>query len=139
MLLYGITATPVLLALMACFDTPLTAPVPQAASQPDVVGVFKPDHVLDRDTGEPLVGAAIRIIRIADSAQVPVMIRTDAAGRYVLPSLPPGNYRLTALRIGYNRESLELTVPALWRPGFSLQKSPLELDCNLTFGAIVPR
>ena len=49
-----------------------------------------------RDTsGQPLVGATVTAVPGDATA------RTDEAGRFVLPLLGPGDYRLTVRRIGY--------------------------------------
>lgn len=62
-------------------------------------------RVTDAGTGEPIVGADVRIAatRFAASA--------NDSGQYVLRDVPAGEQRVTARRIGYQAVTLPVTVP----------------------------
>jgi hypothetical protein len=58
-----------------------------------------------RDTlGQPLVGATVTVLPGDATA------RTDEAGRFVLPLVAPGDYRVTARRVGYLPGETAVTV-----------------------------
>ncbi|HMB92795.1 MAG TPA: carboxypeptidase regulatory-like domain-containing protein [Rhodothermales bacterium] len=62
--------------------------------------------VTDCETGEPLVGATVRVTEV-NRATV-----TDASGRYILSDLEPGDYLLTFAMVGYQSIERSVTVEA---------------------------
>jgi len=56
--------------------------------------------VVDRESGEPLVGAAVSIDGTTFGAA------TDVNGVYIILAVPVGNYSLTARYIGYNETKI---------------------------------
>jgi len=60
--------------------------------------------VIDSDTQNPLVGANVYIEKSGLGAT------TDAKGRFLIPSVSDGIYTLTCSYIGYEKESITLTI-----------------------------
>jgi hypothetical protein len=99
------------LALALAFLLPFRTAVAQGGGR--IVGV-----VQDRDSGEPILGAAV-LLRGAARTQL-----TDSAGRFVFLGVTPGPFELLVRRIGYQLHQVrgrvsiavatELTIP-LWR------------------------
>ncbi|MBV9308773.1 MAG: TonB-dependent receptor, partial [Acidobacteriaceae bacterium] len=69
----------------------------QAQTEADIVGI-----VLDGHTGQALSNVAIRLIGRTDRTQ------SDAAGRFTLSHISPGDYLLQASTVGYHAVNSEL-------------------------------
>ena len=104
---FGSASRTTLLPLLAAV---LLAAVPAATAQ--VSGV-----VTDAATGEPLVGAAVRV------AGTTVGAATDLDGRYRIGNAPTGEAVLVASYLGYRTDSVAVVVPA----GGLVQDFALEL------------
>lgn len=79
-------------------------------------------RVLDSEDGRPLAAAGITYTSIATNTQG--VARTDAAGYYILPLLPPGLYRVRAEAANYQAQELqqlELRVAAFLEINFRLR------------------
>ena len=72
-----------------------------ATAQAQVSGV-----VTDAATGEPLIGAAVRV------AGTTVGAAADLDGRYRIPNAPTGAITLVASYVGYESDSVAVVVPA---------------------------
>ena len=81
-------------------------------------------RITDSETGAPLDAA--RVIVIGSS----LLEGTGQDGRYTLRSVPPGHYRIRALRIGYQPKVDTVTVgpDETVALDFSLVSSPMQLD-----------
>lgn len=68
--------------------------------------------VVDAETSEPLADASIQIRPGAqeDSFLRPRAAMTDAAGTFLLQSIPPGRYFVTSAKDGYGSDLREVTV-----------------------------
>jgi len=73
----------------------------QGTAQRSVSGSVDGTVVSD---GKAVAGASIQIVRL-DGAN-PSDVTSDAAGRFVIRSVPPGLYRLTARRLGFREAQL---------------------------------
>ncbi|HEV8381063.1 MAG TPA: SusC/RagA family TonB-linked outer membrane protein [Gemmatimonadales bacterium] len=103
----------VLVALLAGWTT-------LASAQQGVVG----GQVKDEVSGNPIVGARVAAVGTAIVAQ------TNAAGRYVLAGIPPGQATLRVTAIGYGAVTHVVTLAA-GEPAvqdFSLKVEPYSLD-----------
>lgn len=72
-----------------------------AASEGKIQG-----HILDSQSSEPLPGANVYIEGTNYGAA------TDLNGRFVISSIPPGNYKLVVRYIGYGEKTFDVTVEA---------------------------
>jgi outer membrane receptor protein involved in Fe transport len=77
------------IAILCSIAVPASA-APPSASPGSIVG-----SVHDATTGVPLSNVEIHVVGSSEST------RTDAAGRFTLPPLAPGSYRLSLNREGY--------------------------------------
>ncbi len=84
--------------------TILLGPTPALIAQ--VVSTGAVDGRVTDSAGTPIAGASIRIAR--PDRGVAREVFTDSAGRFRIGSLVPGDYRLTARRIGYRAAVLEM-------------------------------
>jgi hypothetical protein len=71
-------------------------------------------HVLDASTGRGIEDAAIQI-RTAGDASLRMPLRTmpaptDASGGFLLDSVPPGTYSISAEKEGYGTKAIDVTV-----------------------------
>jgi hypothetical protein len=81
-------------------------------------------RVLDVSTKEPLANATVQI-RNTSQTDGPRMTRgglSDATGTFVLDSVPPGNYSVTATKDGFGNETKELYIG---------ESAPEELEFHL--------
>src|SRR5438105_15867830 len=60
--------------------------------------------VTDSAAGTPLTGVSVSVVGTALTG------RTDAAGRYVVGSVPPRTQRLRVMRLGYSSADNSVTV-----------------------------
>src|SRR5579884_3866005 len=63
--------------------------------------------------GTAIGGATVSITRnpaVEASQGRPVQVQTDASGHFSLPSLPPGEYRVSVSAAGFNGRDLDVTV-----------------------------
>jgi hypothetical protein len=101
---------PSVLVLMACLvwvgligsSYGLSRSLSQTKSEATLSG-----QVTDSLTGLPVVGATVAV---TDSSKAPHVVTTDAAGHYVVPSLPIGLATVTAKKFGYASASSERTI-----------------------------
>ena len=103
--------TGVLVALTA-----VTCPLFSQADRATIEGI-----VSDAD-GAPVAAARILIVRIETNDEI--LLSTNDSGRYVVPNLPTGLYRVTAAREGFRAAELNnvrLPSQATVRADFSLQ------------------
>ena len=85
--------------------------------------------VVEKETGEPLIGASVLLLNPADSA----MVRgtTSAAdGSYVIRRIEPGAYLMKATFLGFRVTSREIEIAkeSKHNVNFELEEDPLELD-----------
>jgi hypothetical protein len=79
--------------------------------------------VVNAATGEPLKRANVTLMPADGRADANAYhSSTDAAGRFSVVNIPPGNYRLWAVRTGYVRT--EYGSKAHWRPGSTIAIAP---------------
>lgn len=78
--------------------------------------------ITDRDTGEPLIGANILIQGTTIGAAA------DFDGNYVIRSVPAGTHTVVASYLGYQRETMEVTVS----PG-----EEVRVDVQLSWAGVV--
>lgn len=79
--------------------------------------------VTDKGSDEPLVGAEVVLTGANLGAT------TDIDGRYVIPNVPPGTYRLQATYIGYSRvlvEDVKILLHLTTTINIALQESVIE-------------
>ena len=96
--------------------TAVTCPLFGQADRATIEGI-----VGDAD-GAPLAAARILIVRIETNDEI--LLSTNDSGRYVLPNLPTGLYRVTAAKEGFRTAELDnvrLPSQATVRADFSLQ------------------
>jgi len=60
--------------------------------------------VLDRDSGQPIVAAHIRVSPTSQTAT------SDSTGAFSVVGLPPGRHVVSVLRIGYERRTDTVTI-----------------------------
>ena len=61
-------------------------------------------YVRDAKTGEPLLGATVMFVGTSMGAA------TDMKGKYIIPNVPPGNYTIKVIYIGYEEWKSAITV-----------------------------
>jgi hypothetical protein len=105
---------------------------------PDVVSAQEPGEVrplvpvegmvTDRISGEPMEGVAITLRHIV-RAELPSVI-TDRAGRFRIPAVPLGLYRMEATRVGYHevRDSMVVTGEGTVRIEVAMVAAAIELE-----------
>jgi phosphotransferase system IIA component len=77
--------------------------------------------VTDAKTGAPVAGAVVTIVSGSQS----VTVKTDAKGHYIVMSLQPDNYTISASKDGYEGLSVEgETVEADQTQQYDLQMTP---------------
>lgn len=84
----------------------LFASLPAARAVAQVPTGSVAGRVVTDSTGEPIEGAAVRLLG------TPYATRTDAAGRFRFPTLPEGIYLLQARAFGHEPASASLTLDA---------------------------
>ncbi len=80
--------------------------------------------VMDKKTGEPLVGANV-VIKGTNLGAA-----TDANGNYYILRVPPGNYDVRAMYIGYHAQTVtgvEIHVDMTIKVNFSLELSAVDM------------
>ena len=83
----------------------LLLPGLRAAAQTTLTG-----RVLDQQTQQPLPAANV-LLKTDDAAgKLVLAVLTDAAGRFVLPAVPPGRYQLQVLMLSFAPHAQALTV-----------------------------
>lgn len=97
---------PLLLFLPLLFITFVAAPPLRAGETGKIAG-----QVTDKETGEPLAGANVMIsaVWVGDreiEIERAMGAATDANGNYFIIGIPPGQYTVRALFIGYKEERL---------------------------------
>ena len=81
-------------------------------------------QVNDASTGEPLIGVNIVF------ENEPYGAATDVDGSYLILNLPPGNYDVRAIMLGYNEvivKNVNINVDKTTRVDFNLEETALEL------------
>ncbi|HDL78586.1 MAG TPA: carboxypeptidase-like regulatory domain-containing protein, partial [Bacteroidetes bacterium] len=79
--------------------------------------------VIDKQTGEPLIGANVRIKGTTLGAAA------DAKGRYFILQVPPGTYEVVADYIGYHGmtvENVRVAVDLTTRINFQLSSKAIQ-------------
>ncbi len=61
-------------------------------------------YVRDSKTDEPLLGATVMLVGTSMGAA------TDMKGKYIIPNVPPGNYTIKVIYIGYEEWKSAITV-----------------------------
>jgi hypothetical protein len=82
-----------------------TSPPPQNIPEGALTGM-----VWDMIFGCPVAGAQIRV-QASSGAREELLLVSDAAGRFQAETLPPGDYALQVMALGYLEERLEWTLP----------------------------
>jgi hypothetical protein len=85
---------PALVALLLCAGMADAQAVPSTSRGQTVRG-----RVLDRNSGEPIAGASVRVVEEAGNAAV--QGQSDVMGGFVISLPVAGTYRFTAVRIGF--------------------------------------
>ena len=85
-------------------------------------------QVTDTDRGRPLEGVAITVV--GEGNRTLVGARSDAAGRYTLGAVTPGNLQLRARVLGYAPKDQAITVTAgqTVTADFALSQRSVQLD-----------
>jgi protocatechuate 3,4-dioxygenase beta subunit len=98
-------------------DTRAAAPTPKSAgnagSAPAPPSGRIRGRVIAAETGAPIVRAQVQLALPGG----PVRVMTDLQGRYELPNIPPGRFRLSAARAGYLQRSFgqqRMLDPGWW-------------------------
>jgi TonB family protein len=106
LLLVGVTLP------IAAFRPAQTSPLPLSGSVYDTSGAVLPN-----------VELTLAVAGLEDGSQVKSTVTTDAAGRFVFPSVQPGRYLLEASFPGFRalRHELELRSPRDWDRAITLQ------------------
>lgn len=92
--------------------------------------------VIDKETGEPLIGANIIIVsKIVEGKEVPLAYTygaaTDIDGEYYIINIPPGYYNVKASYVGYNEQlqtNVEVNVDKTTRVDFQLSLSSVAYE-----------
>ena len=86
-------------------------------------------QVTDSAGGRPLSGVEVVVV-VGDAGRVGVGTRTDAAGRYTLPNVSPGDVRLRARMLGYAPKDRLVAVRAgeSATADFALTTRSIQLD-----------
>ncbi len=91
-------------------------------------------RILDGETGEPLIGANVLV---KDS---PFGASTDVDGFYSILNLPPGNYTIQAMYIGYNTtEITDVRVSVDLTSKIDVKLSPKTLEIAETITVVAKR
>ena len=94
--------------------------------------------VVSAETGMPLSKATVDLLSPTGNAAVSTT-RSNADGRFFLPNIAPGRYRLTATRAGYARAEYEQRLPG--GPSLELLVAPgqrlAEIRLSLAAGGVV--
>ncbi len=61
--------------------------------------------VTDKNNGTPLPGANVYLVNTS------IGVATDIKGNYAINNVPAGNYTLRVTYLGYNSESIKITIP----------------------------
>lgn len=80
---------------------------------------------IDRTTGELLTAVQVVVRPAGDTTAVAGSL-TDRFGRFVIPSIGPGDYEVTFRRLGYATASMEAEVPVLAETAVDLGSVALE-------------
>jgi protocatechuate 3,4-dioxygenase beta subunit len=102
------------------------APAPSPANLCTVQGV-----VVRLDTGEPLRKARVQLWSQGNLDDQGMIAITDAAGRFELKGIAPGQYELSAERNGYLRQLFGQTAPG--QPASTLTLAPGQTVSDITF------
>lgn len=81
-----------------------TSPPEEAANRAGTIG----GTIADQVTKKPLAGVKL----VVESKDLTVLTITGSDGRFVVADLPPGKYKLTATRAGYQSRAATATVTA---------------------------
>ena len=94
-----------------------------ASAQPQKYGGIS-GYVVDRPSGEPLIGANVAVLGAALGAA------TNKYGYFVIAHLPPGIYRLQVAYIGYRTDTVGVDVSAgrFQTIRVALMPAPVELE-----------
>ncbi len=68
--------------------------------------------VVDDETGKPVVGAVVRLVRLIVEMPTPLECYTDFSGRFFLSGLREGMHRLEVQHPAYQEVSVEVKAPA---------------------------
>ena len=102
------------------FALSLTFLLPMAAAQAGTLGGVA-GTVTDAKTGAPLAGAQVRL----SSDSQTVNVTTDSRGHYIVFSLQPDSYTITATKSGYDAVSITgETVEADQTQQYNVQLPP---------------
>src|SRR6059036_935875 len=74
---------------------------PRAAAAPQTGTASVRGRVLAADTDAPLRNARVQITSLATGTGALPVVLTDADGRFVVPSVAAGQYRVSASKAGY--------------------------------------
>ncbi|MGH1366028.1 MAG: TonB-dependent receptor [Calditrichia bacterium] len=116
------TSRLVILAMLALFCGGL-----YAGTTGKIVG-----QIVDKDTGEPLIGANV----IIDGQ--PLGSTTDVEGSYLILNVPPGRYTLVAQYIGYQDkrvEGVQVNVDLTTRQKFEMSSATIEFGDEIVVQA----
>lgn len=91
-------------------------------------------QVTDSTTHEPIASVKVQL---EDSASAAL---TDSDGRYMIPDVPPGNYVLSARRVGYRKTTRVVSISDSESVVVNLvmTRSPTVLDQVVTTGTVIP-
>jgi hypothetical protein len=107
-----------------------------AAQQP-IPGTLQ-GVVVSAETGMPLSKATVDLLSPAGNVSV-YSTRSQADGRFLLPNIAPGRYRLTATRAGYVKTEYEQRLPG--GPSLDLVVAPgqrlVDIRLSMVVGGVV--
>lgn len=86
--------------------------------------------IIDRETGEPLIGANIMIVGTSMGAA------TDIDGNYFIINIPPGNYTVKSSSIGYSAQivkNIRVSVDQTSKVNISLSEESVEIGEVVVF------
>lgn len=89
-------------------------------------------RILDADTRKPIEGASVSLIQAKDSSRTSYAGITNEHGRYQLPGLKAGNYRIFISFLGYQQQlwstPVKVAIEVVQLPDIYLKKKYLELS-----------
>ncbi len=97
----------------------------------DLVQARVGGRVVDADSGQPLAGALVTLIRLSEIGEETnaLVTSSDPQGAFDFPRAPPGRYRLSVRREGYAEDTWQLNLTA------GAERRDLELEIRATPGA----
>lgn len=106
---------------------------PTAVQTADLVGT-----VLDRMSDEPVLGAAVLLIR-SDGVRALPQVETDSTGAFGFPEVPVGPYTLAIRRMGYQELTRGVLLQVQVRTEITASLAPEAIDVEPVFVTVERR